>query len=131
MVLEELRKVTSHPTATELHSLARRRLPRISLGTVYRNLELLVRFGEVRKLEKAGAEARFDGNASEHHHVRCVQCGRVGDAHGLPDNPFRFDVKDVAGYEILGYSLELIGICRDCGSGGVESDGDLGLHEAG
>ena len=131
MVLEELRKVTSHPTATELHEMARRRMPQISLGTVYRNLKLLVQLGLVRKLETVGAEARFDGNTGEHHHVRCVQCGRVGDAHGLPDNPLRCDVQDIAGYEILGYSLELIGICRACRSGETESGEDLGLPEAG
>ena len=63
VILEELRKLTSHPTAAVLYAVVRRRLPKISLGTVYRNLELLARMGVVQKLELAGGEARFDGRS--------------------------------------------------------------------
>ena len=62
VILEELRKLRSHPTAPVLYEIVRRRLPRISLGTVYRNLELLAKSGVVRKLELSDSEARFDGN---------------------------------------------------------------------
>ena len=58
VILEELRCLESHPTAAALHAIVRRRLPKISLGTVYRNLELLARKGMIQKLESAGAEAR-------------------------------------------------------------------------
>ena len=64
VILEELQKLQSHPTAAALYEIVRRRVPKISLGTVYRNLELLARTGLIRKLEFAGAEARFDGNVS-------------------------------------------------------------------
>ena len=64
VILEELQKLTSHPTAAVLYDIVRRRLPKISLGTVYRNLELLARMGMVQKLELAGGEARFDGNVA-------------------------------------------------------------------
>lgn len=114
IVLEELRKVTSHPTAVELHGMVRHRLPRISLGTVYRNLELLAEQGVVMKLELGGAESRFDGNVAPHHHVRCVRCGRVSDVHGLPESMLREDVAKAAGYRIIGYRLEFIGVCPAC-----------------
>ena len=71
VILEELRKLTSHPTAPALYEVVRRRLPRISLGTVYRNLELLARAGFIQRLDLQGAEARFDGNPEHHYHVRC------------------------------------------------------------
>lgn len=48
VILEELRKTATHPTADELYSIVRRRLPRISLGTVYRNLDFLADSGEIR-----------------------------------------------------------------------------------
>ena len=54
VILEELRKVKTHPTADELYSIVRERLPRISLGTVYRNLDFLADTGEIRRLEAAG-----------------------------------------------------------------------------
>ena len=79
VILEELRKVKTHPTADELYSIVRERLPRISLGTVYRNLDFLADTGEIRRLEAAGTTKRFDGDISWHQHVRCIHCGRIGD----------------------------------------------------
>ena len=76
VILEELRKLKSHPTAGELCQIVRQRLPRISLGTVYRNLEILSRSGVVLKLDVAGLEMRFDGTVDNHYHVRCLDCGR-------------------------------------------------------
>jgi Fur family ferric uptake transcriptional regulator len=114
VVLEELRKLTSHPTAAELYEIARKRLPKISLGTVYRNLELLAGQGLIRKLETNGAKARFDGDVSIHHHVRCSKCGRVDDAHGVPENPMKEAVTALNGYEVFGFHLEFVGVCPEC-----------------
>ncbi len=114
VILEELRKLTSHPTAGGLHEIVRRRLPKISLGTVYRNLELMAEMGIVRKLEFSGLEARFDGNVSRHDHVRCICCGRVEDIHGAPLDLSPCDHHDCGGYEIVGHRLELLGICPCC-----------------
>ena len=83
VILEELQKTSSHPTAAELYAKVRRRLPRISLGTVYRNLDLLAEMGKIQKLDLAGGETRFDGNPEPHCHMRCVRCGRVDDLHEI------------------------------------------------
>ena len=122
VILEELLKLTSHPTAVELYEIARLRLPRISLGTVYRNLELLAQMGAIRKLDFGGGEARFDGDAHQHYHVRCVRCGRVDDAHGSPPNQVKDDPKDLAGYKVLGFRLEFIGLCPDCNTPSAADD---------
>ena len=115
VVLEELKKLTSHPTAVDLYEIVRGRLPRISLGTVYRNLELLVQNGVIQKLELGGVEARFDGNPEQHYHARCVCCGRVADVHDLPEDFLvKCDGQHLSGYEILGFRLEFIGICPNC-----------------
>jgi Fe2+ or Zn2+ uptake regulation protein len=113
-VLEVLQSLTSHPTATELHRLVRRRLPRISLGTVYRNLEALTKAGRARKLESGHREARFDGNCSGHYHVRCLECGRVADVHGASAEVRPEQVARSTGYRILGHRLEFVGICPGC-----------------
>ena len=115
IVLEELQKVTSHPTAARLYEVVRHRLPKISLGTVYRNLELLHRLGVIAKLQMAGEEARYDGNPRRHDHIRCVQCGRVDDMAypQLLDLPVG-QVDHSTGYRILGYRLEFHGLCALC-----------------
>ncbi len=117
VVLEELRNVTSHPTAAELYDMARQRLPKISIATVYRNLELLAKAGEITKLELGGGEARFDGDASQHHHIRCTQCDRVEDALGPALQPNVPEVTSPSGYEVTGYKLEFVGVCPDCRNG--------------
>ena len=122
VVLEELKKVASHPTAGELYDISRRRLPRISLGTVYRNLEILITMGLVRKLETAGREARFDGNIDPHDHVRCVLCGAFEDIHGLPADLMGEEVARKTSYKMLGRQLELRGVCPDCSEKGGEQE---------
>ncbi|MCI5226738.1 MAG: transcriptional repressor, partial [Candidatus Electrothrix sp. AX2] len=79
ILLEELSKVSSHPTACELYEIVRKRLPRIGLGTVYRNLELMVHAGMIRKLELGGKQKRFDARTDLHYHVRCSFCGKMAD----------------------------------------------------
>lgn len=118
-ILDELRGLTSHPTATDLYQRVRQRLPRISLGTVYRNLEILAAGGAIQKLDAGGTEARFDGNASRHHHITCVGCGRVDDlpdvSEGLTDALDGLSRMHSSGYQILGYQLAFSGICPRCG----------------
>jgi Fur family ferric uptake transcriptional regulator len=114
-ILELLRSLKSHPTAAELHALVRKRLPRISLGTVYRNLDALARQGRIRKLVSGRAEARFDGDLRGHYHVRCTDCGRVGDVFGLElPNVDSAEPGRASGFEILGCRLEFIGVCPEC-----------------
>ena len=113
IILDELRKVTSHPTADELYEIVRQRLPRISLGTVYRNLEVLSENGEVLKLESAGSQKRFDGDVSDHCHVRCVRCGRVGDVMGSVPLPTM--QVEAPGFTVTRASVEFYGVCDECG----------------
>lgn len=114
MILDELRRTKTHPTADELHQVVRRRLPRVSLGTVYRNLELLSKLGLIQKLEIAGGQMRFDGDTREHCHVRCTDCGRVDDVEGKCPEHFEQAFVDRNGYKIIGHRLELIGVCPQC-----------------
>ncbi len=114
VILEELRKTVSHPTADELYATVRRRLSRISLGTVYRNLDLLAETGQILKLESAGAMRRFDGNPAPHRHVRCVRCGRVADVPCGPGDAPDISRLAVDGFHITGARVEYDGVCEAC-----------------
>ncbi|MBU0769673.1 MAG: transcriptional repressor, partial [Proteobacteria bacterium] len=65
-ILNILRQTNCHPSADELYELVRKQLPRISLGTVYRNLEVLAKTGLIQKLELGGTIKRFDWNPNKH-----------------------------------------------------------------
>ena len=114
IILEELRKVTSHPTADEVCQLVRRRMPHISLGTVYRNLEILSDYGLVLKLEMAGSQRRFDGNTDNHYHVRCTGCSKVEDVPGEPFPISEQEYCQTTNYEVKGHRLEFFGLCPNC-----------------
>ncbi|MCF6287226.1 MAG: transcriptional repressor, partial [Candidatus Hydrogenedentes bacterium] len=57
VILEQLQAMHSHPTADELYVVVRRQLPNVSLGTIYRNLDVLTKSGQVRKLDSGGGHA--------------------------------------------------------------------------
>ncbi|MDR0816686.1 MAG: transcriptional repressor [Desulfovibrio sp.] len=115
VIIEELRKTRSHPTADELYGIVRNRLSRISLGTVYRNLDFLADVGEIVRLSSAGHTMRFDGDISRHQHVRCVHCGRIADiVHPLPA-PSVDGIQEVEGFaSILASRIEFDGVCQPC-----------------
>ena len=114
VILEELCKVDTHPSADEVYAMVRKRLPRISLGTVYRNLEILAESGDIQKLEPGCTLKRFDGKTENHYHLRCVRCDRVVDAPVDFEVTIRQDLKNTTDFKIIGHKLELIGICPAC-----------------
>ena len=114
VILEELRKVKSHPTANEIYDMVRRRLPRIGLGTVYRNLDLLADYGIIKKLEVGGEQKRFDGDVSQHYHVRCVKCGCVEDIDVERRSDLDENASACCDYKILDHHVQFSGICGNC-----------------
>ena len=114
VILEELRKLPSHPTAADLHEIVRKRLPKISLGTIYRNLELLANSGMIRKLDTSGKEALFDANLQMHYHIQCSECGRLDDLKDPPEIHIGEPIAKQHGWEIQEYRVKFLGICPDC-----------------
>jgi len=116
VILEELQRTRRHPTADQVYRRVRRRLPRISLATVYRNLELMADRGLIRKTAPGVGPRRFDGETAPHHHARCLQCGAMADAPAGALGECGPHAGDVAGFEIVDYRLELLGYCPKCRS---------------
>ena len=115
VILEEVRKdLDRHMTADEIYEEVRRRLPRISLGTVYRNLEILAELGQIQKLELSGSVKRFDGNPQRHYHIRCMRCGRVDNAPVAPLKKIEDRLYGSTVYTIIGHRLEFEGFCPRC-----------------
>ena len=114
LILEELRGMCTHPTAEELYSRVRARMPHISLSTVYRNLELLAAANEVLRLDSAGTIRRFDGNTMPHRHILCMRCGKVADlppdCGPIPDH----ESIHVDGFTVTGVRVEFEGVCDEC-----------------
>lgn len=114
IILEELCREKTHPSAQELYERVRYRLPKISLGTVYRNLEQMAVSGLIRKIEATGGQRRFDGDMSDHYHIRCLYCGRIDDASLPMLSRLNQSFGKMSDYTILGHRLEFLGICPRC-----------------
>lgn len=124
VIFEEVRKDPSHPTADEIYERVRKRLPRISLGTVYRNLDILSSCGLISRIQPGLPQMRFDGNTQEHYHMTCVECGRIEDASIGSKDGLLEGLESALGhltkYGIFGHRLEFFGLCPDCLKKGKE-----------
>ena len=121
VILEELCKVYSHPTASDVYEMVRKKLPKVSLGTVYRNLELLSSCGTIQKLDFGEPHKRFDGNPEPHYHIICTDCGRVDDIH-IPLKPIlEKEAENASGYKITGHHVSYSGTCPNCRKDPIKS----------
>ena len=114
LILKNLQRVGAHLTADEILHLVRRDLPKISLGTVYRNLEILSEHGLIKNVGQQGTERRFEGNMKLHYHIRCVSCGRIEDVPLEPFSNLEEALRDMTDYEVIGHELEFKGLCPRC-----------------
>jgi Fur family ferric uptake transcriptional regulator len=117
VILEYLQEHKDHPTADEVFRMVRRDLPRISLATVYRNLETLAEAGLIRRYGGYG-QRRYEGNADRHYHVRCLGCGRLEDAPLERIASLEQDARKHSRFLITGHHIEFEGLCPDCQASG-------------
>ncbi len=114
VILEQLRMTKSHPTAIEVYDRVREIIPNISLGTVYRNLDVLCRQGTISRIDTCGDQKRFDGTPEDHLHLICSGCGRVQDVESEldinVDNLMNIDSE----FTITGVRIEIMGVCPAC-----------------
>ncbi|SDB35546.1 Fur family transcriptional regulator [Eubacterium oxidoreducens] len=109
-----LQNHTTHPTAEMIYQDLKKTMPNISLGTVYRNLNLLVERGDAIKLDFGDGIDRFDGFTSPHYHFICNKCNRLFDLkmkhleHINSLASIEFDG------EIEGHIIYFHGTCPDC-----------------
>src|SRR5438093_13450791 len=71
-VFDFLRSTEAHPTAEQVYTAVRQKIPNISLATVYKALEALVGAGVALKMANAEGAARYDCHCEDHYHVRCI-----------------------------------------------------------
>ena len=113
-ILDILRSVDSHPTAEWLYQEARKRIPGISLGTVYRNLNQLRDNGMIIELQYGSSQSRFDARYDNHYHFCCNNCGCVYDMAMPIIRSIDTKAKAACDFLITGHRLEFYGLCTAC-----------------
>jgi Fur family ferric uptake transcriptional regulator len=119
VILEELKNLGNHPTVDELYLSVKKRLPRISMSTVYRGLEVLSKNGFIKKLEPIDTQKRFDSNVNDHFNFYCTNYGKVEDVLMMDESELLKKIEAVereiersGAYEVKGYNLEFFGVCK-------------------
>ena len=113
-ILEILRSVESHPTAEWIYQEARKKIPGLSLGTVYRNLNQLRDNGIISELNYGSSQSRFDGRSDQHYHFCCLSCGSVLDIPMPVIKSVETKAKAASDFLITGHRLEFYGLCSGC-----------------
>lgn len=113
-VFEYLRRVDHHPSAEDVFLAVKAELPKISLATVYKNLEALVACGAASKLTYGDAAARYDIRTDHHYHSRCLSCGRIRDLEPAGEAELGQLVVPPNGFKVADYRVEVLGYCKGC-----------------
>ncbi len=123
LVYETVMGTERHPTAEWVYEQVRRVTPRISLGTVYRNLKVLVSEGRLRAFVRGGRTC-YDGDVAPHDHFSCERCGFLMDIPRTTEALSAERRLRATGHAVMGRTLEFFGVCPSCRRG-IQSEGGL------
>jgi Fur family peroxide stress response transcriptional regulator len=110
IILDAVFELNHHPTADEIYLYLKKDYPRLSLATVYRNLNTYAQDGKIRKVSIPGDSERFDFNLSEHEHFYCESCHQVYDVKVNISEV----INNVSPFVLSSYKLMLYGTCESC-----------------
>lgn len=113
-ILAYLESTDAHPTAQMIFDGIRAEFPHLSLGTVYRNLNILVEQGKVRRLQYGSTFDRYDADVYEHYHFICEQCGKVYDLLLEPEEDLEKLAEQNSAHSVNGHKIDFFGICVEC-----------------
>ena len=113
-ILDLLHHTKSHPTAIMIFEDLRREIPSLSLGNVYRNLNILVLQGMIRELKMGSTYDRYDGTVAPHYHFICETCGEISDLDLPHDETLNKKVRALTKAQVNYHRLEFYGACAKC-----------------
>ena len=113
-ILDLLQSTKTHPTADWIYDQIKREFPKLSLGTVYRNLSILEEQGLVKKIHYGSTFDRFEANISPHYHLICEECGKIEDFELSIYDEINKKAKKRTDFNIHHHKLEFFGLCNNC-----------------
>lgn len=113
-ILELLKSTTIHPAADWLYQQLKKEFPKLSLGTVYRNLSILTEQGLIKKIQFGSTFDRFEAKLSPHYHLVCKKCGRILDFQMPLYDEINQKARELSGFSIQYHQIDFYGTCREC-----------------
>ncbi len=113
-ILELVRSTVTHPTASWIYDQLKKEISSLSLGTVYRNLNILTEQGVIRKFDFGSTFDRYDADISPHYHFCCERCGSFVDLETPVDEGLNKEIEKTTDFKISSHRIEFYGLCDKC-----------------
>ncbi|MBN2246073.1 MAG: transcriptional repressor [Candidatus Aminicenantes bacterium] len=113
-ILEILENTKTHPTADWIYDKLKKDFPKLSVGNVYRNLNILVEQGLIRRIDFGSTFDRFDAVRTPHYHFICEQCGAVIDLDLSYDDQLNQKAMETSGFSVYNHKIQFYGLCDKC-----------------
>ena len=114
IIYRSLLETRDHPSPEEIYGRVRRKIPSISLGTVYKNIKTFIDSGLLRELSLHHGTLRLETNPVAHHHLVCRRCKAIVDVEDSAIGPVRLLRRPARSFRIENYSVEFHGLCQTC-----------------
>ncbi len=113
-IYDQIINLVNHPTAEQVYKIIAKQYPNISLDTVNRTLLTFAKIGIVRVIEGFGSPRRYDPNLENHHHVHCINCGKILDFYSDKYENISIPKEIDRKFRIYNKRIVLSGICKKC-----------------
>jgi Fur family peroxide stress response transcriptional regulator len=114
VLYEVMQQMEGHPSPEDIYDWVKKKIPAISLATVYKNIHLFVESGVLRELSLHHGSVRLEMNGEEHHHAVCSRCKCVSDLDEKSLGLLTKRQKLPGGFLVERYSVDVIGLCSAC-----------------
>jgi Fe2+ or Zn2+ uptake regulation protein len=114
VIWDALMDMHDHPSPEAVYEKVRTKIPSISLATVYKNVRTFIEHDMLREVSLHHGSARLETNLHPHHHMVCTQCKAISDLDDSEIEPVRLKKRTPDGFRIDRYSVEVLGLCKQC-----------------
>lgn len=114
VIYETVLSLHGHPSPEVIYAKVRKKIPSISLATVYKNLRTFIDSGMLREVSLHHGSLRVESNQTTHHHLVCVECKSITDLDEAGIDPVRLRQKLPSGFQVRRIAVDVLGICPDC-----------------
>jgi Fur family peroxide stress response transcriptional regulator len=114
VIYRALLDMSNHPSPETIYKKVHRKIPSISLGTVYKNIRTFQETGLLRELSVHHGTLRLETNPQRHHHLVCTRCKVIVDIEESAIEPVRLLSRPPGGFHVTNYSIEFLGLCQAC-----------------
>ncbi len=116
IIYETVMSLSGHPSPEVIYGKVRRKIPSISLATVYKNIQTFLDSGMLREVSLHHGAMRVEPNHEPHHHLVCVRCRSIEDLEESRLGPVRLRHKLPYGFQVKRIAVDILGICQACAS---------------